>query len=282
MNSIFLIIIILGISSQNILQKEFNKKTFGKGVYLFTLLSSLSAMLFFSLTSGKLDFNAAIIPYSLLFAVSYAFCIIFNFLAVANGSLSLSALLISYSLIIPTSYGLIFLDEPIGKGLIPGLLFLAVSLFLINKRNESVEITFKWLLYVFLAFMGNGMCTVIQKIQVLKFDGEYKNEFMIVALLVVGIMIGITMLITERKDVCTYIKKGWYLGILCGVANGIANLFVLILTGRMSVSVMFPLMSAGGLIVTFFVSKFLYKEKFSKKQIAGFVLGVLSVVFLNL
>ena len=49
----------------------------------------------------------------------------------------------------------------------------------------------------------------------------------------------------------------------------------------MPVSLMFPLVSAGGLIITYAVSKFLYKETLSKTQFIGFVFGLAAVIFLN-
>jgi len=56
----------------------------------------------------------------------------------------------------------------------------------------------------------------------------------------------------------------------------------MILSGRMPVSLMFSLISAGGLLVTYIVSKFLYKETLTKTQFVGFLFGLLAVVFLNI
>ena len=55
----------------------------------------------------------------------------------------------------------------------------------------------------------------------------------------------------------------------------------MILSGKMPVSLMFPLISAGGLIVTYIVSRFFYKEKLTKIQFIGFIFGLMAVVFLN-
>ena len=50
----------------------------------------------------------------------------------------------------------------------------------------------KWIIYSLLAFLGNGFCSVIQKIQQMNFDGLYKSEFMIVTLLLLSAFIYIT------------------------------------------------------------------------------------------
>ena len=281
LNVIYLIAIILGVSGQNIVEKPYTQKTNGAGVYFFNTLLSATALLFFVVTSSKLNFVLSFIPYSIGFAVSYAVASIFMILAIAYGSLSLTSLFISYSLMIPTFYGLI-IGDPIGKGFVLGMILLVISLFLTNKSNDKEKISFKWIVFVFFSFVGNGMCTVVQKMQQIASNGEYKNEFMIVSLAIVTVVMLIMSILKERTEIKLYAKVGWHWALICGLLNGIVNLFVMILSGRMSVSLMFPLISAGGLIVTYLVSRFFYKEKLTKLQFVGFIFGLTAVVFLNI
>ena len=282
MNAVLLISIILGVSAQNIIKKPYTQKNSGKGAFIFGALSSIAAMLFFVITSGGFRWESGLVPYALGFALSYGTSTVFSVLATASGSLSLTALIISFSLMIPTFYGLIFLNDPVSVGLVPGLILLAASLVLINLKSDSIKITPKWLLYVFLAFVGNGMCSTVQKMQQVAFDGAYKNEFMIIALLSVCVGLMTVSLFTEKNDIKLCIKNGWYFALPCGIMNGAVNLFVMLLSARMPVSLMFPLVSAGGIVITYFVSRFIYKEKLTKLQLIGFVLGTVSVVLLNI
>ena len=87
---------------------------------------------------------------------------------------------------------------------------------------------------------------------------------------------------TEGKKFVKDIKAGWLFWLACGLGNGVVNYLVLILSGEMPASVMFPLISAGGILATFLVSLFLYKEKLSKYQNIGLILGIISVIFLNI
>ena len=152
MSILFLIIIIAGVAGQNIAKKMYTKKTGTGGTFLFSALTALFSMLFFIITSKNISWNPEIIPYSIAFALSFALSSLFGLLAVANGPLSLSTLMISYSLMVPTLYGLIFLKEPIGIFFVIGLMLLAVSIFLVNKKNDQAPVTPKWLLFVFLSF----------------------------------------------------------------------------------------------------------------------------------
>ena len=280
MNAVYLIATVLAIAGQNILKKIFNLRT-GGGVYFFTLLSASAALLFFLVTGGKPEFSLDLLPYSAAFGASYAVALVFSVMAVSCGSLSLTTLINSYSLMLPTFYGLLFLKEPVSAGLIPGLALLVVSLVLVNKKTESTPITAKWVISVVLAFVGNGFCSIFQKMQQSAFDGAFKNEFMILALLMVVAVMAVLMLKSERHKIKAC-AKGWWCCLAGGTLNGMVNLFVMILAGTMAVSLMFPIISAGGIVITFFVSRWVYHEKLTRQQLIGFALGVLSVIFLNL
>ena len=283
MQIVYLLSIIFGISGQNITKKIFSEKTGCNGVYTFSMISCLAAALFFILTASEFQWDVVLIPYALFFAIPYGIATVFNILALRCGPLSLTALITSFSLMIPTFYGLIFLEDPVSFGLYPGLALLAASLFLINKKgNDSKGVSLKWLICVLLAFLGNGFCSVAQTMQQKSFHGQYKNEFMITALLIVVGIMGLFVILKERKNAGSYVRAGWYLSLGCGILNGMVNLFVMILTGLMNVSLMFPLVSVGGIVLTFIVSKVFYKEKLSPAQHIGFLLGTCAIVFLNL
>lgn len=282
LNAIYLISIIIGLAVQNIVKKPYTDRTKGKGVYLFNTLLSIAAMLFFLITSKELHFKLSVVPYALGFAFTYILASVFSVKAISCGSLSLTSLVLSYSLMIPTFYGLLFLKDPISTGFILGIVLLVVSLLLINKRGDNNQLSLKWMLFVFLSFAGNGLCTVVQKMQQVASKGAFKNEFMIVALFLVTCMMLILVIKNERQEVSCYAKKGWYFAVLCGLMNGVVNLFVMILSARIPVALMFPLISAGGIIVTYLVSKFFYKERLTGMQLVGFLIGIVSVIFLNL
>ena len=281
MNVVYLLSVILGVSAQDITKKIYTKKS-NNGTFIFGAIMSLAAMAFFALLAGKMEWELGFLPYSLGFAVAYSLVTVCGVSAIACGPLSITTLVVSYSLMLPTLYGLVFLGDPITVGLIVGIVLLIVSLFLVTQKNKEAPLTLKWGVYVALTFIGNGMCSVVQKMQQDAFDGHYKNEFMIAAYAMVAVALFVFSLLKERPVLKQNAKAGWYLAIFCGAMNGMVNLFILILQGRMPLSVMFPLVSAGGIIVTYLISKFVYKEKLTALQFVGFLLGIASVVLLNL
>ncbi len=282
MNTLLLISIITGVASQNIAKKYYTQKAGNTGVYLLSALTTFFAMLFFIITTKTFRWVPGMLTYSALFAGSFLVATLFLTLAIECGSLSLTSLVTSYSLMLPTFYGIIFLKESVSVFLPVGIVILAVSLFLINKKNEAYTSTPRWVLYVFLAFLGNGMCSVFQKMQQVKFNGEYKNEFMIIALAVVTVFLFTVSLLKERTSLKSVMRHIWIPAGISGFMAGVVNLFVMILSESMSASIMFPLISAGGIIVTFLISLLVYKEKISKNQLCGFIMGVLAIIFLSI
>ena len=189
-------------------------------------------MVFLVTAGGKLTFTLDFIGYSLAFAGSYCFARVFGLLAIKVGPLSLSSLLTSFSLLIPTFYGIIALNEQTSMLLYLGLALLLAALVLINfeKKGEEKKITLRWVIYILLGFVGNGMCSTVQKIQQINQAGLYKSEFMIVALGISVLAVGVIAVFTERKQMLPAIKKGAVCFIPCGLSNGIVNFLVIYLS----------------------------------------------------
>ena len=154
--------------------------------------------------------------------------------------------------------------------------------FLINSKKSVVKISLRWVVAVIISFFTNGLCTAFQNAHQRKFIGEYKNEFMISALCVVALFLFACAFFAERRDVLPCVRRGGYLMALCGIANGAVNLFVMLLATRMRASILYPIISAGGIIMNWSVSRFLYKEKLTLGQNLALIFGIAAVVLMNL
>lgn len=283
MESVLLVLTVLSVSLQSVARKAYNQKKEG-GAFTFTAASILFALLVFLIAGkGRFELDAGALWYSLFFALSYSAACVSTYLAIRESSLSLTSLIVQYSLIIPAFYGLIVLNEPISLTLTAGLVLLCISLVLVNfEGSEEKKITLKWGLFAFLSFAGNGVCSTVQKAQQIRFDGMYKSEFMIIALFISAVLIFALAFITEKNEVKEHLKKGVIYYVLCGVANGLTNFFVLILSNTVPASVMFPIIAAGGIVLTALISIFFYREKLSLQQKIGFVLGILAIILMNI
>lgn len=283
MDVALLILVILLMTLQNIAQKIYTLKYPHGGAYFYSCICCMGAALFFTLSGGSLVFSTLYLPYSIAFAAAYGTSMVFSLLSVKYGSMAMTALVMSYSLIIPALFGIVMYNEPVSLYLIIGFILLCVSLALIRDRDsEKISINIKWVVCAFLAFLGNGFCSVIQQIQQKTFDGKFKSEFMISAFVIIISILIVLLFIYERKNILSMLKKGPVIPFASGVANGSMNLAVMCLVLLIPSSVAFPLISAGCIIATAIVSTCVYKERFSKKQILGLILGIVSIIFMNI
>jgi drug/metabolite transporter (DMT)-like permease len=224
--------------------------------------------------------------------------VVTSVLALGCGSLALTSLISGYSLVLPTVFGLILWEEPLYLTQVIGFAILVVSLYFANKRSapakaegesEADKISVKWLVYVSLMFLSNGGCAISQQMQQNKFSEvngyayDFKNEFMFVALIVVVLLFAGIGLWRERRDLGTVLRLGTLPAVLTGVCNGVTNLLVMIVVGvSISAAVFFPVISAGGLVISYVISVLFFKERFSGVQKLGILLGLVSVILLNL
>ncbi len=269
--------------SQSIINKLYNRSNTAKGIYVFSAIRTLAAMLVFILVSkGQLDFTRDIFVYSLGFAVSYGTTTLCGVLAVRYGSLSLTTLLSSYSLMIPTMYGLLVLKEPAGIFLVLGIICLLLSIFFISFKKEEFKFSVQWLLMVVLSFLGNGMCSTVQKMQQIAFVGEYSSEFMILALGMLTVFFAAAGAILAPRESVDALKKSWGMGVVHGGANGVLNYFVILLNTMLPASVIFPVISGGSLLLVCILSRLIFKEKLAKMQLLGVGIGIMAIIFFNL
>ncbi len=287
MNYILLLLVTVGVSIQNILKKGFNLK-YSKSRFAFPALSVVAAAagsIIYALIEGNFNFNKEVLPFALFFALVYLLAGIFSMFSVATGPLSLTSLVISYSLLIPTFYGIVALDEKITKIKLVGFLMLAISLLLMNykgKAKEKTGISLKWVIFVTIAFICNGLCSTVQKVQQIQQPGLYKGEFLVISFVTSAAVLSLIAFFTERETLKVSFKGGMVFWLFCGIANAIVNILVLSLSSKLPASLMFPMISAGGILITFLVSLFIYKEKLTRAQMASVFFGMAAIVLLNL
>ena len=274
----------------NVIGEAYNKRVKTVDPFCYTLIVSLVVFVFYFCYGGfSFAFDATTILYAVFFGISYCICNAAMISALKVGYVSLTSLVISYSLILPTLFGIITYDNKVSAPFAIGLILLAVSLFFLGKKRNSEKeeksVSIKWLIFVLLAFVANGTCSILQTHQQRKCAGNFKSEFMMVAMAIVFLFCLVTIAINfkRNKEVLSInVKKGWWIAVLYALCNALLNLSVLLSVGKISPGIVFPVICGGGLILALILSEIVFKEKLSSFQYVGFAMGVLSIVLLNI
>lgn len=285
-NPVFIIIVaIILLDLQSVLRKFYNGES---PLFLSFCVTFVALIFFLVLSKFKLSFDKELWKYCIAFGVSFGCSVVFSTLSLQLGDMSLTGLVTSFSLIIPTLYGIVFLKNNVSLFFYIGITLLAIAIILINykfhNKHEHIKknINVKWIIFICIAFIGNGLCSTFQTMQQIAYSGTKKSELMVVSLAIACVMILILSLMMERKNILSTLKSSLLLGGTCGLCNGIVNLSTLTLVSLMDVSVMYPLISGGGLVLTFVFGRLFFREKYSVLQYVGFVISIFSVVLLNM
>lgn len=200
-----------------------------------------------------------------------------GFQSLSIGPMSLTSTIVSFSLMIPFLFGITVLQEKISRYGFLGIFLLCISIVMLNLR-KGTAISAKWVVYVFITLVLNGIFSTIQKYHQICFPNQYRIEFLITALLSVLV----TTLIFSRKNLMhTHIRISFdALG--AGIMNGLSNYIVLYLAATENASVLFPVCSVTQIMTTCVIGRFAFSEKLKCTQIFGIVIGMISIILLNI
>ncbi len=269
--------------------KSYNKRD--GNVSAFNILKSAAAllcMLAFSVIG--FSFHKPTLLYGTVFGFLLAVSMYSGYKALSVGALSLTSLISSFSVIIPICYGILFCKEDVTLLKIIGFIFMATAIIFssVGKRGAECVDYKKWVLFIALTFISNGLCSVVQKMHQIAYPGEFSPEFMTIAMAVcfcVFLLLSIPQLIKRDKTVEVSKKNiaiASLFGVLAGVACGMMNLLTIILAGKENASVMYPIISVGTILAAMCYGVFVLKEKIRGFQIIAILSGIISVVFLKL
>lgn len=290
MNYLLLFAAVLGLSVQYVLGGSYDRRLYRPDPFVYCLcLSSAVCLCFVVYNRFAFACNRSTVLFGLAYGACYLTAFVSQLLCVRFGGVALTSLAVSYSLVLPALYGLAAYGEQPTPMFYPALALLLVSLFLIRfpaKRRSREEQTpahrpVLWTLLAVVCFAANGLCSVLQTEQQRQNDGLYKAELMIVAMAVVFAVSAVAVLFTREKRPAVW-KAAALKGGLCGVSNAAVNLIIMILVSRMSVSMIFPVVSGGSVALTYLASRLFFGESLSARQNGGFLAGVVAVVLFNI
>lgn len=285
MNYFLLSIVVVGNLFQSIFQKQYSTKLkeVKNSQFFYFFAMSFSAFVFAGFVAlFGFTFHKETLIFALAFAFGFLGSIIFLFLAIGEGALSLTYLVSSFSLIVPIFYGIVFLNETLSLYGGIGLGILAFSIIFINGKGKKTKINVKWCLFALFHFICNGACATVQKAHQTIYVGQYRSMFMLFSMLAVTVVSGILFFVYRPKNIKTILKKGGVYASSVGLLNGLHNTLVLILATGMPAYILYPLISAGGIVLTFVASIVIYKERYSIGQYIGFILGIAAIIMLNI
>lgn len=289
MGTLFIILNQLFHQGEGMLLRHYGKKH-GSGGMFFNAFVCFFAMLFFVVTDkGDLYFPAQLLIYGIADGVMFAAAFYSTYVALHLGSYAITKLVSSFSCIVPILYGVAFLQERINIVTYFSFVLVLVSMLLVNgndekdKHNsEKKSLSVKWLVSAVISAVSNGFIFVIMRMQQLEFEKKCDNEFMIISLFSAFVLLFAIGLVTERHRLTYVAKHGSLYSAIAGILNGAANFANLYILIYVPISIATPLKTGVGIVMSFVVSVLIYKERFTRNQLVGAVVGFVGLMLLKI
>ncbi len=291
---LFLSIVIFTI--QTISFKEFNR-SFMKNLssyFMFNFLYFAMVVIIFLIPNPVLgEIHAATAILAVAFGVIFVLGVLCYMKAMETGPLSLSSLIYSFGIIVPITLGFFLWDEKISIMQAVGLLLLFATFYLGSKSASepsasvsSQSINFKWLLFCFLGFLGNGGLMTTTKAQQMIMPGKEIKEFLVLAFATASLLSLAIFFFTKIKtnDSISHLKSRNFLLVVlaAGLTTAYGNQIAVLLSGRIPAVIQFPTVNGGIVLASSLLSVVLFKEKLTRQGIAGLVLGLAALVLLSI
>ena len=253
----------------------------------------LTCVIVGSITLGKFPLSVESIdkewfPYAILLGILFIFG--FNVLArtVQNFGITLTSIAQKMSLILSVGFAIIYFNESINLYKIVGILTAIGVIILINfprkqKEVEDIHLAKLWYLLLLTWLISGIIEALLFYVEAMDYSSNADIGF-VVGLFGMAAIIGSVIMvigwITRR------LKFNWK-NLLAGVILGVPNFFtiylllVLINNGQEG-SVIFPILNVSIILGSALIGFLVFKEKLSKIQWIGFLLGISCIILIAL
>ncbi len=185
------------------------------------------------------------------------------------------------SILMPIVFGIFLWGEnPVPQQII-GIVLALFSLLLIGgtKTEEGKKETRRWFTpFLLISFFLLAGCSRLSQ-EAFKYVAEpnQKPTFLLSAFVVASIPSIVTLIVRRKRITLAELA----IGVALGLSNLLQSQFLLMALDQFEGFIVFPVVSAGGLVFVTLCATFVFKEKLSRKSYLGIGLASLALVLLN-
>lgn len=274
-------------STRNLLSKGVSSFHFGTKIFFLSQLSlffagSIAVYLFERITLSSISITTA------LLAVVYGVLLILAqwgyTAALSSGKIAICSTIYSLGFIFPTLSGVFFWKEIIKPINIVGLLCVIPAVIISGlKTTETKNNTSdnNYIIPLIISMLSAGGLGIMQKVQQNSAYAYQRPEFVFMGFCVASVISFIGFIFAKSTANRVWDKKLFLSG-GAGVCFGGCNLLNTTLAGRLDSAVFFPVYNISVILLSIILSYMIFREKLTKKEVAVFLLGIISIMLLNL
>lgn len=208
-------------------------------------------------------------------------------LSIKYFGISITALSGKMSILIPILIGFLLLGDSVLVHRIIGIIMIFPALYLLLYENDKQAKTnkTKFLIFPILLFLFTGSNDSIFKIaDTFYLLGDIREVYVFLTnAFAISFIVAIIFILIQKPKINKkqYLKTG-IAGIELGVLNWYSTFFFLRVIRLLPLSLFIPLYNICFVLLSVFLGRILFKEKFDKNKIIGSIIAILSIVLLSI
>ena len=278
-------------TTNSLVLKLFNNKTIKNTGDTFFFNGAVSivwvvVMLIWFIASGDTTISITAVIYGLIYGVILCLFLFLKMQALHEGPVSITTLISSAAFVPATIFGIFYANEKASLLQIFGMVVMLIALFMcVNPKKSEEKLTVKWFIYTFAFFLAGGLLGMFYKVFGKSSASNEVNGMMLSASVFSAVLFFVVGLIINKvkKEPLPTIKKPSLLYIIGSAVFGCAYIRInLSLSAIIPSAIFFPVANGSLVILSTFLGYLLFKEKLSKLQWFGMVVGLIAIVMSGL
>lgn len=197
--------------------------------------------------------------------------------SINENGVGISGTIAKLGILIPMIFSIVIWKEFPSSIQWVGIILSLVSILIVNLSQKSLEkLDIKPT--IILLFLFGGMAEFSNKFYQKYALNEYKDIFLF-ALFFVAFLISIFYTFRKKGAIT---KKDILTGFAVGIPNLFSSYFLILSLATLKTSVVFPIYSAGSIVLINIGGFLIFKEKIARKNQVAIVLTVIALVLINL
>ena len=249
------------------------------GVILGNYLTAAGIMAFLVISGGKVEVSAFTLGLGAVTGLTYSAGMYLNLTLMGKRGAAITSSMIQLAVLIPIGVSVFLFGETISQTQLLGIVLAVASLpLLAAKPMENLELDREIIPMIIVTIIVVGFSQLSSKILV-QSGLEAQNNYFFLAIFSSAALLVSPLAWKNRAEINS--RDGLF-GLGVGVFNVAANRFLLIALTTLPGAIVFPVSSAGSLLMVTISAIILFKEKVSRVNLTGILLTLVAVVLINL
>lgn len=223
-----------------------------------------------------------ILLWGITYGITQALFVLFKAKAMNCGSVSATTLVGNASLPVSIIFSSIMWHERICLSDALGVALLLAAIYLSTYKKDGNIADRRWKLYSCIFFLLSAAVGIIFKGFGKSSVSAYTGDMLFVSAVVMTLFYGCVLLFARDITLPFSGKRFALYAVTAGLLSCLYNRLNVSLSASMDAVIFFPAFNGGVVVTSTLLGGLIYKERFTKKQISGYILAIVGILIIGI